>query len=340
MMQHFKQSIFIICLSLMISAGTGLSAGAEELTNPPAWKSDKETSHPLVGKIWSTSDKKFINPSELRQPLQNARFILLGELHDNPDHHWLQGAIINAMGQTKQKPAVVMEMIRVDQMRRVEAYLAQEKPKAEHFGIAVHWEANGWPDWQIYLPVGQAIVKNKLEIYPGMASRMLSSHLIKQDIFALPESQQEIFKINHPLEAGLRKALTDEVRDAHCGKLPEQVIEPMSDVQRFRDAFMADVMITAVNEDQTNERKAILIAGAGHTRNDRGAPWFLKLRMKEIRGNNKPLTIQFVEANPKAETVKDLAPLTPEGDIAADYVWVTPAKSRGNYCDSIPDFGK
>ena len=298
-----------------------------------------------VGKIWSTKEARFVLESELNTALQQSRYILLGETHDNPEHHRLQAKLIKQMVQTSKQtntlpPAIVMEMIRVDQMPRLESYLNSKDPKAEHLGTALQWRANGWPDWAIYQPIGEQILKHKLDVYPGMASRRLNNYLIKNNIFSLPEASQKKLKLDVKLSPKLAKSLQEEIKAAHCNKLPARVIMPMANVQRFRDAWMADVMITAAT-DQKSPRQVILIAGSGHTRTDRGAPWYLRKRQAE--GHNKILSIQFAEipeTQNKNFKIKDITAQTPEGTPAADYIWITPRQKRGNYCDHIPDFGK
>ena len=332
----FISALLSTILVLLLST----SAFASQLGNPEQWRSGLQTNHALVGKIWSRKKQAFVSVEELEADLKTKRYILLGEKHDNPDHHWLQAQIINKLANAEIKPSVVMEMIRVDQMQRVESFLAQKDAKAEHMGTALLWEANGWPDWKLYQPIGEKILEHKLEIYPGLASRQLNNHLIKKNIFALPENSQKAFKLDVPLEPEHEKTLIEEVRTVHCNKLPERVIKPMANVQRFRDAWMADVMITASQDDQNKQRQVILIAGSGHTRDDRGAPWYLRKRAADHKGPSDTLSIQFTEADETAKTVQELSWLDPNGKVAADYVWVTPAVKRGNYCDSIPDFGK
>ncbi len=332
----FFRAFFSFTLVLLVSQ----PALASKLSNPEHWRSGIQTNHALVGKIWSRKKQAFVSVEELEADLKTKRYVLLGEKHDNPDHHWLQAQIINKLADTLVKPSLVIEMIRVDQMRRLDAFLAQKSPKAEHMGTALLWEANGWPDWSLYQPIGETILEHNLEVYPGLASRKLNNHLIKKNIFALPEESLKAFKLDVPLEPEAEKSLIEEVRAVHCNKLPERVIRPMANVQRFRDAWMADVMITASLDDNNKQRQVILIAGSGHTRDDRGAPWYLRKRAGDHKGPSDIVSIQFVEANERVKTVQELAWLDPEGEVAADYLWVTPAVKRGNYCDSIPDFGK
>jgi len=330
-------SLFALSLGGLIFI-TGLTTShAKELSNPQNWQSDLLTNKDLVGKIWSRKKNAFISPKQLGTELKEKNYILLGETHDNPDHHWLQAQIIELLSQQNIKPSLVMEMIRVDQMWRLDKYRAQKNAKAMHLGTALLWEANGWPAWEMYLPIGELIFKHNLEVYPGMASRMTNNHLIKSNLFTMSQENKEKLKLNIALDPVLQKSLVDEVRSSHCDRLPERVLKPMAGVQRFRDAWMADVMIQAATSDDGKKRQVILVAGSGHTRDDRGVPWYLRKRSPETDPNSA--SIQFSEVTKTSKTIKDLAAKDPNGKLAADYIWLTPAVTRGNYCDSIPDFG-
>lgn len=337
-MKIVKLVSFAITALLITQFTTSTFAKDQTLANPSKWQSSELANHDLVGKIWSTEKSAFISPEELKQALLKKRFVLLGEIHDNPDHHWLQAQIINflATQSTKQRPALVVEMIKVDQMPRLEAYRKQTGSKAKFLGTALQWKQNGWPDWSIYQPIGEQIFTHNLEVYPGHTTRMMIDHLIKSDMSILPAKAKKIFKLDIELDKELNNALSNDIRISHCNKLPEHVIPPMTVVQRFRDAWMADVMIQASYDDKDQRRQAILIAGTGHTRTDRGAPWYLNLR--EGKGNS--ISIQFAETIEKATSIKDVAQADPKGNIAADYIWVTPTIKRGDPCKNIPDFGK
>ncbi len=327
----------LIIAGLMFTCGKNYAVAAdpEGLNNPASWQSGLYQDNELVGKIWSRRDKAFVTPQTLLKDLKDADYVLLGETHDNPDHHWLQARVIAGLTSAEKKPAIVMEMIRVDQMRRLNAYMDEGTPKAEFLGNALQWEQNGWPSWSMYQPIGEQIITNDLEIYPGHPSRMTINHLIKSDLAILPLKARQVFRLTTPLPKPLKDSLSQEIRTAHCNRLPENVIPPMTEVQRFRDAWMADVMIQAAEDDDGKPRQSILIAGSGHTRDDRGAPWYLR----ERKGGGKSKTVHFIETGKDAQSINDLAGTSPDGTLTADYFWITPLLDRGDPCDKIPDFG-
>ena len=78
-----------------------------------------------------------------------------------------------------------------------------------------------------------------------------------------------------PLSTKQQSDLLDEIMLAHCNKLPVEATRPMVEVQRIRDAVMSMSMLNS------NADTRVLIAGAGHTRNDRGVPLYLRNHDKE-----------------------------------------------------------
>lgn len=330
-------SALILTLSLIAATISPVTtATAKDLANPENWLSSENKDNQFVGKIWSTKDNKFITPAELAKALTSKRFILLGETHDNPDHHYLQAEIINQLSAGPNKPALVIEMIKVDQMPRLNAYRAQQNAKAEALGTALQWKQHGWPDWKIYQPIGEQIFTHNLEVFPGHTTRMMIDHLIKSDLSIIPDEAKKTFKLNEPLAKPLDNALQEDIRVSHCNRLPERVVAPMAMVQRFRDAWMADVMLQAEEDDKGKTRPVILIAGKGHTRTDRGVPWYLNKRTTP----GTSVTINFTEAEPSAKQVTDLGQKSPEQNQVADYLWVTPSVKREDPCNNMPDFGK
>jgi uncharacterized iron-regulated protein len=122
----------------------------------------------------------------------------------------------------------------------------------------------------------------------------------------------------------LAAALTDEIRDSHCGMLPETALPNMSLVQRLRDARMADAIL------QSQSKGAALIAGNGHVRRDRGVPWYLAERAIPDR---QIIAVRHIEVEDGKADISDYG--LSEGGAAsqlADFVVFTPRQPRTEPC--------
>lgn len=316
-------------------------------TTPTDWVSTLDREHPLAGEIYSAERKELVPAQELGRALALARFVLLGEVHDNPDHHlwqaWgirtiskLRGARI-AEGQP-QIGIVAMEMIRADQFEALDKFYGRnvEVPRprpAKSLGRLLDWDKSGWPDFKFYEPVVAQAMYERLVIVPASPSRDLSRKASKDWDNALSPNEITRLGLDRQFTAALQGALITEIRDSHCGLIPETAFEKMSRVQRFRDATMADAMLSV-----GLYKGAILIAGNGHVRRDRGVPYFLSARGIPA---DKIVTVAHVEVDPGKVDPTAYVPAAPDGMPAVDFVVFTPRTDRADPCEKMrSDMGK
>ena len=73
------------------------------------WESEARQDHPLVGIRWGVAEGRPLTRDEVQERARRHRFVLLGEKHDNPDHHRLQARMLGTLAD----PAaiVVYEML-------------------------------------------------------------------------------------------------------------------------------------------------------------------------------------------------------------------------------------
>ena len=127
--------------------------------------------------------------------------------------------------------------------------------------------------------------------------------------------------LDRDLAVALTSDLQDELRDVHCAKAPPEVLSGMYQVQRARDAMLADRLAAA-----SGKAGGILIAGNDQVRNDRGVPWYLA-RLKPAA---RTLSIALVEVEDDQRR--------PPADLPYDYVWFTARVDGGeDPCAALGD---
>lgn len=319
--------------ALMASAGAGHAAGAA--LDPPLmkWSSTLLTGHPLVGRVWSAAGSKFIAPDDLARHLAGARYVLLGETHDNPDHHRWQGWLVDGIARIGKKAGqgadtveagrVAFEMVMSDKADRIPAHPGTPAAFAE----AVEWEKSGWPPFVIYQPVVAAAINAGFRIVPASPPRDANRTVSKNGLDAIGHAERARLALADPLATPLTEALAAEIKIAHCNMMPDTAIGGMVNVQRYRDAIMADALI-----GKKSDLVSILIAGSGHVRRDRGVPWYLAARgiaPGEI-ANVIHVEVEDGKTDPAA-----YVPRAPDGGFAADYVVFTPATARPDQCEKL-----
>lgn len=288
--------------------------------------------HVLAYKVWSARENGLT--TQFGDAFAKARFLLLGEVHDNPEHHQRQAVgIMMATRRDLTRGAVpitrvALEMLSEAQKPGLEAFAGQAPAMRTHenFSRAVDWDKSGWPPFEIYAPIIKTALDNKLEIVAASPSRARAKAVGKDAKRALGEVATARLGLDQPLEAKLATALDGELVESHCGLLPPEALGGMAAMQRFRDAVMADSLLGQANEG------AILIAGNGHVRRDRGVPLYLERR------GVKPddiLAVMHVEVEDGKTDPALYVPRAPDGTAAADYVWFTPRQERPDPCEEM-----
>jgi len=254
--------------------------------------------------------------------------VLLGETHDNPDHHRLQAWFIRELAHKGRHPAIVMEMIGADKAEALATYQASNAATADGLGATLDWANSGWPDWALYRPIVEAALGAGFTILPGDASKSQIQQIGATGLKALPEYERERLGVAHGFPAKLSTALIEDIKVSHCNQLVESDVGQMADVQRFRDAALADNILKAV---QKSGNGAILIAGGGHVRLDRGVPYYLHERAPGLR----IVSVLFNEVVDGVENPQDATPRDPDGKPAVSFVWFTPRSERPDPCEEL-----
>jgi uncharacterized iron-regulated protein len=301
---------------------------------PKTWLSEVDRDHPLVGRMWSTTNRSFFKPESLGPALRRTELILVGEVHDNPDHHRLQAWMIREAApprQLRRRPTVVMEMISEDQSAALSRFLAGRRGGRstlgpEDLGRILNWEGRGWPSWSIYQPIAETALEMGLSIAYGDAGRDRIKTVREKGLAALPNRDSDRMKLSVALPQRLDAALLEELGQSHCGVLPESSWPGMLAVQRLRDATLADQLLRA-----DLRRGAILLTGNGHIRRDRGVPWYLAQRAPE----RSTLVVMLAEVLPGQTDPEAYLPRDPDGVAVVDFVWFTPRKERSDPCEAF-----
>lgn len=274
-----------------------------------------EEGHALVARVWDVGAEREISREALLRRASASRFVILGEVHDNPEHHGVQARILAAMLQAGRSPALVMEQFDHEHQVALDAVRRRGERDPERIADAGRFDRKGW-SWPDYRPLVELAVANDLPIIAANMSRA---------------EARAVARAGRPAEGlgaatpGLRAALERDLVEGHCGMRPAPgVLAGLIEAQRARDARMAAAL------ESSGERGGVLIAGAGHARRDRGAPVYLS---GAARG--RLLAVAFVEIEPGRN---DLHAYAGEGLAASyDLVQFTQRAAREDPCKNLPE---
>lgn len=280
---------FLTLALLMLSA-------CQQVSTPP----------PVVGEIRDLRSGQVLTAQELVARLEKPSRLIVGEQHDNRDHHQLQLWLLQSLGERRAQGSLLMEMLTPDQQRRVDDVRRASPPPADLPG-ALAWQS-GW-DWNVYGPVVRFALAQP---YPLLAANL--DMLEVRTVYANPPTLSG----SRSNAASVKDELLKQISDSHCGLLPESQMPAMLAVQQQRDRRMAERLLAAPTP-------SLLFAGAYHARKDVGVP----IHVLDLGEPKAPAVLMLAEQGSE---------VTP---VMADYVWYTSATPPQDYCAQMrKQFGK
>jgi uncharacterized iron-regulated protein len=262
-------------------------SGCQNLSSPP----------PVSGEIRDLRSGQVLTPRELVARLAEPSRLIVGEQHDNRDHHQLQLWLLQALGERRPQGSLLLEMLTPDQQPRVDDVRRASTLPADLPG-ALNWQS-GW-DWSLYGPIVGFVLTQP---YPLLAANLDNPEI--RTVYAKPPTLSGS-RSNADL---VKDELLAQINDSHCGLLPTSQMPAMLAVQQQRDRRMAERLLSAPTP-------SLLFAGAYHARKDVGVP----IHVLDLGEPQAPTVLMLAEEGGE---------VTP---AMADYVWYTPATPAQDYC--------
>jgi len=206
---------------------------------------------------------------EVLDAIGDARFVAIGERHDNPEHHAVQAALVRALRPT----GIAFEMIPQAREETVNR-LRLDGASRQDLASALDWEKSGWPDFSLYAPILEAAPQ--AYVAGGGLSPETMSALYGKGAPGLGEEMTARYGLDEALSSDVEAAMLNEQYDAHCGLLDRAKLSPMVAVQRAWDAAYAEAWRRA---GLSGGGRAVLICGNAHARLEYGAPAYLARAM-------------------------------------------------------------
>ena len=286
------------CLALLLATGCA-SVEAERPSESP-------------GAIFGPGGA-VLSEAEMVAALEQARIVVLGEVHDNPVHHARQARLV---GQLRPR-GIAFEMVPDASEEGIQVFLAQGGAPGS-IGPAIGWDRMGWPDWKFYAPIFEA-ARGAYIAGGGVARSGIRAAMEDGAAIAYGAGASTV-GLDRPLAAAVRIEVEDEMIAAHGNKLPRRAAGGMVEAQRLRDARFANAVLRAGSEGGGG--RAVLITGNGHARTDRGVPAYLRL----VAPDMTVLSVGMIELAPGAD------PAAAARGLPFDYVWFSGQTQRPDPC--------
>ena len=198
----------------------------------------------------------------------------------------------------------------------IDCVRAEASPAPDALAAAVHWDQSGWPPFALYRPLFALALRERWPIVAAGLPRGAAMQLARDPGTLDPRSPSASVSRSRSRPRPTR--LRAEMREAHCGLLPEAMLGAMVLIQRVRDAQFARHLYDAAARGSG----AVLITGNGHARTDRGVPAALSRAFGE-----RALSIAIEEVHGDQRDPDAYG--KPHGATRPpfDYVWFTPRAS-------------
>lgn len=286
----------LLCAALWLCGCAATSPGVTPL---PAWQSPEGRADAQLGQIVELASGRTLTPQQLLDRLAEAPRLLIGEQHDNPDHHALQLWLLENLAARRASGSLLLEMLNPDQQARVDALRAAlargERPELP---AALAWQP-GW-DWAQYAALVDWALRQPAPLW--------AANLDREEIRRF-YAERPALAGRRSTRAAVSEALLAQIRASHCGLLPDSQLPAMLAVQQQRDRRMAERLRAAPTP-------AVLIAGAFHARRDLGVP----LHLEDLGAAEGARVLILAEVG------------KPVAAQAADYAWYTAAVPAEDHC--------
>jgi uncharacterized iron-regulated protein len=252
---------------------------------------------PVNGRILDLQSGQALSSHALVARLAQAPRVVVGEQHDNRDHHMLQRWLLQALAEQRAQGSLLLEMLTPQQQPKVDA-VRQLPALPKDLPGALDWSP-GW-DWNLYGPVMEFALPQPYPVLAANLDRTEIQRIYRQ----MPSVEGE-----RSNSSQVKEKLLGQIRESHCDLLPESQKPAMLAVQQQRDRRMAEQLLKAPTP-------ALLFAGAWHGRKDVGVP----LHVRDMGANETPVVLMLAEEGSNVTSAM------------ADYVWYTPATPPQDYC--------
>jgi uncharacterized iron-regulated protein len=193
------------------------------------------------------------------QPLPDV--LILGEQHDAPAHQRLHREVVHALAQRGELAGVAIEMATAGHST---AGLARDAGEAQ-VRSALGWTVPGWP-WHAYAPAIMTAVRAGVVVVGADLTRDQLKQAAADPALESLVSPEKL------------RAQVEDLREGHCGLLPEAQLLPLARAQIARDRALAQ----AVARLAVTGKAAVLITGARHADPQLGVPLYLPSSLRSV----------------------------------------------------------
>jgi len=253
-----------VCLvALATAAGVALAGSAARTPTPSACLSPGQWFTPAGD--YTTA----IPQPALLGEVAGKRVVLLGEHHDDADHHRWQLQVIVALHARQPNLVIGMEMLPRRAQPVLDQWVAGRLTESELL-TQTNWARVWGFDPGMYLPILHFARLNRIPVIGVNVDRKLISEISDKGLAGLPAERREGVSAPAVARAKYRDELTQVFREHGHGANDEGTLARFIEAQLFWDRAFAEALATAA---KSPARPLVVgIMGSGHLLGGEGVP--------------------------------------------------------------------
>lgn len=217
------------------------------------------------GQLFSAGKGRPISFAQMIKELNKARFIYLGETHDDLEMHEMQFKIIEALAAQNQELAIGLEQVTVDLQPVLDDWVAG-KLDEENFLRQIRWYITWNFNYGYYKKIFDLAREKHLPLFALNAPRQIISKIRMSGYESLTEEERRIvpsLDLTNEEHRLLLKTIfeSEEIPPQMRGGSGQAMFEALYRAQVAWDETMGRNAVRAAEE---TSRKVIVLAGSGH----------------------------------------------------------------------------
>lgn len=235
-------------------------------------------------RFYDLNQGKTLSESQAVAQMGKTRIVLVGEHHNNRDHHQAQLEVIQALHRSGKKVVVGMEMFRKGSQGHLDQWVAGELDEDQFKPI---FNDNWSYGWQLYRPIFEFARQNRIPMVGLNVPRRITSQVAYHGFASLNSEQRGVLE-------GITCNVTLEYREFIKRAYGAHAHGQM-DFTRFCEAQLVWDTAMAMHAVEYLEHHPdavmVLIAGSGHARKlgiptqlDKITPWAYAVVLPETEG--------------------------------------------------------
>jgi len=249
--------------------------------------------------------------------LASREIILVGERHDQPLHHRVQAAVLDAVASRRPGTILGLEMISFDQQPTLDAFLSGTMTETE---FAAFWDKSWGYDFAMYKPIFDSARSRGVRVVGLNTPRALIKAVARGGLASLsPAQRAQLPPTLHPITDPDYLAYVNRALDGH-GPLPPGMREHLIEAQMVWNETMAHSLLRALAE---GGGPAVVVAGSGHMIYKAGIAESLAHRVAADQRVVLPYPLDGEEL-PAPDLLRRLRDPAADDRRFADFFWLLP----------------